>query len=110
MSTFTSSTIVETIKSIQQTWTLLFPESPVPDQRQCAIWLTLHSERTVREALGKLAVKQQNGTAPSTNLDRFALSVMQRIDQQREQSSTVHSKSASAQLVTAADDDRGNRL
>jgi hypothetical protein len=78
-------TIITTITNIQETWAVLFPGSPLPDQRQCALWLTLHPEKTVREAIAKLAIKQQNGTAPTTNLDRFASSIMQRIDSQREQ-------------------------
>jgi hypothetical protein len=77
--------IVTTIHNIQETWAVLFPGAAVPDQRQCALWLTLHPEKTVREAIAKLAIKQQNGTAPTTNLDRFASSIMQRIDSQREQ-------------------------
>ena len=79
--------IVTTIHNIQETWAVLFPGAPVPDQRQCALWLTLHPEKTVREAIAKLAIKQQNGTAPTCNLDRFASSIMQRIDSQREQRS-----------------------
>lgn len=78
------SNIITTIDNLQQTWTLLFPGSPVPDKRQCALWLTLHSEQTVHAAIAKLAIKQTNGTAPATNLDRFASSIMQRIDIQRE--------------------------
>ena len=77
------SNIITTIDDLQQTWTLLFPGSPVPDKRQCALWLTLHSEQTVHAAIAKLAIKQTNGTAPATNLDRFASSIMQRIDSQR---------------------------
>jgi hypothetical protein len=84
--------IIATTNNLQETWTLLFPGSPVPDQRQFAIWLTLHPEQTVREAIAKLAIKQNNGTAPATNLDRFASSVMQRIDSQRNEKVTPKSQ------------------
>ena len=72
--------IIATIENLQQTWALLFPTSPVPDQRQRALWLTLYPEQTVRAAIAKLAIKQTNGTAPAINLDRFASSIMQRMD------------------------------
>jgi hypothetical protein len=89
--------IIPLIDNLQETWTLLFPGSPVPDQRQFAIWLTLHPEQTVREAIAKLAIKQ-NGTAPATNLDRFASSIMQRIDSRRDEKVTPKSQ----------EDNRGN--
>jgi hypothetical protein len=75
--------ILTTIANIQENWALLFPGAPVPDQRQCALWLNLHPEQTVRAAIAKLAIKQGNGTAPTINLDRFASSIMDRIDAQR---------------------------
>jgi hypothetical protein len=99
--------IVKTIHNIRETWAVLFPGAPVPDQRQCALWLTLHPEKTVREAIAKLAIKQQNGTAPTTNLDRFASSIMQRVDSQREQRNGSHT----SRIIVHhdADDNIGNR-
>jgi hypothetical protein len=98
--------VITTIKQIQETWAVLFPGAPVPNQKQCALWLTLHPEKTVREAIGKLAIKQQNGTAPTTNLDRFASSIMQRIDAQREQKITPNTATTNTVTVpTESNDD-----
>lgn len=100
----TEMSIITTIDSLQQTWALLFPGSPVPDKRQCALWLTMHPEKTVRAAIAKLAIKQNSGATPITNLDRFATSIMQRIDHEGK----VPAKTMAAQ-VPELEDANGNR-
>lgn len=75
----------ELVGELQSAWGLLFPEVPSPDSRQWAIWITLHGQSVVREAIGKLAVRYQRSNDLQTpeSLYKFASALMGKLSRER---------------------------
>ena len=78
--------INEVVSELQSAWGLLFPNVPAPEQRQFAIWITVHGQSTVREAIGKVAIRYQRSNDLQTpkSLHKFASALMGKMS--REQS------------------------
>ncbi len=80
-------TATEFVKSMRESWTLLFPQVPAPDDGQWGLWLLLHEhdQEIVRKGIVELGLRYQRlaGQMDRGYMIRFASSVMNRLQRER---------------------------
>lgn len=69
-----------TVEELQESWGVLFPETPAPSTRQFALWIAAYGTEPVRTAIAKLARRQDRATGES--LYKYAEALMSRLCRQ----------------------------
>lgn len=94
---------------------MIFPEAPVPDNKQWALWLLAHDEDEVRTALSVLAMRVITGKrqVASEDLPKFVMGILIR-NQQQGRGAHANTKCAPLRAITVPvttepDDNIGNR-
>lgn len=70
--------LAETVLRLREHWTMIFPDAPMPDNKQWALWLLAHDEDEVRTALSVLAMRVITGQrqVASEDLPKFVMGIL----------------------------------
>lgn len=104
--------LAETVSRLREHWTMIFPDAPMPDNKQWALWLLAHDEAQVRQALSVLAIRASDGKRQIENEDlhRFVMGILIRNQQHQGRGSHMNAKVAPLIVTAEPDDDNvGNR-
>jgi hypothetical protein len=103
--------LAETVLRLREHWTMIFPDAPMPDNKQWALWLLAHDEDEVRTALSVLAMRVITGQrqVASEDLPKFVMGILIRNRNNRKKE-TQATATHVAVPVTDLEDNRGNRV
>jgi hypothetical protein len=71
-------TLANTVERLKEHWAMIFPEAPVPADKEWALWLLANDEESVRQALTALAMRVATGKRhlASADLHKFVMGIL----------------------------------
>ena len=80
----------DAVALLSRTWTVLFPDKPLPTGQQWEVWLCLHDFSTVKRAIGAAGMRYQkaDGAMTLVHIIKFASSVMNSLEEREHKNGT----------------------